>query len=119
METVRRVRAARGSLNQSLDEFADAIGIGRQTLVRIENGSREPKPHEYEAMARVSGLPIEFFTVRDLRAALAGADLTPTLAERVGAVEQRVEQMGREQQGLLAEMGTLIAEAVEIGRAHV
>lgn len=88
MDTVQRVRAARGSVNQSLDDFAKAVGIGRQTLVRIESGQRELKPHEEEAMARVSGLPIEFFRVADLHDALAGSDQAPSLAERVAQLER-------------------------------
>jgi transcriptional regulator with XRE-family HTH domain len=112
MDTIRRVRAARGSLNLSLDDFADAIGIGRQTLIRIENGSREPKPHEYEAMARVTGLPLEFFTTVDLSAALAGADQQPTLAKRVDELEAQVARLAGERQELLAEMARMAAAAV-------
>lgn len=68
---IKRVRAARGAVNMSLDDFAAAIGVGRQTLIRIENGTRTPRDHEYEQMAGVSGLPLGFF-YEDLDDALGG-----------------------------------------------
>lgn len=76
----------------SLNDFADAIGIGRQTLVRIENGSRAPKPHEYEAMAETSGLPVAFFLVDDLDVVLDG-HRDPTLADRVGELERQITEL--------------------------
>lgn len=72
MDYVKRVRAARGSLNLSLDDFAALIGVGRSTLIRIENGTREPKDHEYEKMADKTGLPLAFFLVPNLEEAMAG-----------------------------------------------
>src|SRR3954469_8271923 len=91
MDTVRRVRAARGAVNMSLDDFASAIGVGRQTLVRIENGSRKPRDHEYQHMADVSGLPLGFFYA-DLKAVLNGPE-DPTLSERIAALEDAVSSL--------------------------
>jgi hypothetical protein len=68
-----------------------AIGMGRQTLVRIENGSREPKDHEYEAMARVSGLPLGFFHAEDLDAVLGDGTLEPAKRAAGEALAQRLE----------------------------
>jgi len=72
-EMIRRVRAARGAVNLSLGKFAKAIGVGRMTLVRVENGSRDPRENELRAMARVSHLPYGFFTAPDLDAVLGDA----------------------------------------------
>lgn len=83
-----RVRAARGAVNMSLDAFAEAIEIGRSTLVRIEAGEREAERHELERMSRVSGLPLAFFVV-DLEEALDGKD-EPGLRERVAQLERQV-----------------------------
>jgi transcriptional regulator with XRE-family HTH domain len=57
----------------SLTKFAKAMGVGRNTVIKNENGSREPKDAEIEAMVRLSGLPFEFFTTPDLESALAEA----------------------------------------------
>lgn len=72
VDVIKRVRAARGAVNMSLDDFAAAIGVGRQTLIRIENGTRTPRDHEYEQMAAASGLPLGFFYEEDLVDALGG-----------------------------------------------
>lgn len=101
-------------MNLSLTEFAKAIGVGRQTLVRIESGDREPKAHEYKAMADASGLPLEFFTTPDLRGALAGADLAPTLAERVSELERELEAMDDRYDALQSEL-----RAEQLGRASL
>ena len=76
----------------SLDKFADAVGIGRSTLVRIENGTRTPERHEYEAMAQVSGMPLGFFLVKDLDEVLDGAD-DPTLQARVVDLEEQIREL--------------------------
>lgn len=89
---VRRVRAARGAVNMSLDDFAAAIGMGRQTLIRTENGTRSPRDHELEAMAEVSGLPLGFFLAEDLDVALNGAG-EPKLRERVALLESQVTEL--------------------------
>jgi transcriptional regulator with XRE-family HTH domain len=62
-EIRRRLRAARAYADLSLDGLAAAVEIGRNTLVRIENGSRNPKAMELRAVADACGLPYEFFTV--------------------------------------------------------
>jgi transcriptional regulator with XRE-family HTH domain len=61
-ELRRRVRAARAYAGMSLDRMAAALGVGRQTLVRIERGERKPKRMELREMAAISGLPVEFFS---------------------------------------------------------
>lgn len=86
------MRAARGAVNMSLDKFADAIGMGRSTLVRIENGSRTPERHEYERMAEVSGLPLGFFVTDDLTGVLDGYDV-PGLQDRVATLEDQITEL--------------------------
>jgi transcriptional regulator with XRE-family HTH domain len=90
---VTRVRAARGALNMSLDEFAAEIGVGRSTLIRIEAGKREPKEHELLRMASASGLPVEFFEIEDLHEALANAREVPGLSEHVEALGHRLDAL--------------------------
>ena len=87
-----RVRAARGAKNMSLDAFATAVQIGRTTLLRIESGDRAPKDHEIVRMAKASELPVAFFTVPDLDAALGGLE-DPNLGERVEALEHRLDAL--------------------------
>lgn len=90
----KRVRAARGAVNMSLDDFADAIHIGRSTLIRIENGSRAPEDHELAEMARVSGFPREFFNVPDLNVAL-GAEADESLRARVEEIAADLADLRR------------------------
>lgn len=87
-----RVRAARGALNMSLDKFAEAIGMGRSTLIRIENGERTAEEHELERMAGVSGLPLGFFVADDLDRILDGAS-EPSLHDRLDAADGQIREL--------------------------
>lgn len=62
-ETRRRLRAARAYAGMSLDDLAADVEIGRNTLVRMENGQRNPKSMELREIAEACGLPYEFFTI--------------------------------------------------------
>ncbi|MCW3018612.1 MAG: hypothetical protein JWN10_920 [Solirubrobacterales bacterium] len=77
MDSGKRARAARGAVNLSLDKFAKAIGVGRNTVIANESGERTLKRHEIDRMAEVSGLPVEFFTTPDLDVALRREDADP------------------------------------------
>lgn len=92
----------------SLDEFAPAIGIGRGTLVRIENGTRNAKDHELEAMARVSGLPLAFFTTPDLHAALDEESPAP---DQLAHLEERVAELADKLDQLQADFNRQAADA--------
>lgn len=112
---IQRVRAARGSLNQSLDDFAETLDLGRSTLVRIESGKRKPKHYELERMAAASGLPLGFFTVPDLHLALGTwEDRDPAIAEKVEALERQMRvllrraPMSAEDQAALTDMEQII-----------
>lgn len=61
-ELTRRVRAARMYSGLSVDELAAAIGVGSQTIKRIEAGRRTPRPMEVWAIADVCGLPRNWFS---------------------------------------------------------
>lgn len=76
----------------SLDSFAAAVGMGRSTLVRVENGTRDPERHELEAMSRASGLPLGFFLAEDLHTALE-RDAEPALADRVDQLESQISEL--------------------------
>ena len=121
VDATQRVRAARGAKNMSLDEFADAIGIGRQTLIRIENGSRTPRDHEYEKMADVSGLPLAFFYV-DLDVALGGPPpganpIVSDLTARMGEAEKAATRQGQELEDLRVALTELQIVVHEHARA--
>ena len=54
-----RVRALRESAGFTQDTLAQAAGIGRVTLVRLENGKHTPKLGTLRAIAQVLGQPVE------------------------------------------------------------
>jgi transcriptional regulator with XRE-family HTH domain len=61
-ETQRRLRAARAYAGLTIDELAERIGVGRQTIVRNERGDREPKRMEIREIADACDLPLQFFS---------------------------------------------------------
>lgn len=97
-DIARRFEAARGYAGMNINEFAAAIGVGRNTLMRTEKGTRTPKDGEVREASRVSGLPIEFFIVGDLDLALGGDPHDP-LVERVAALERQVVMLMRRAAG--------------------
>lgn len=106
VDVIKRVRAARGAVNMSLDDFAAAIGVGRQTLIRIENGTRTPRDHEYEQMAGVSGLPLGFF-YGDLDDALGGrAELR---------MSDQLERQAKELSELREALASLSTDVLRLG----
>lgn len=107
----------------SLDDFAKAIGVGRQTLVRIEGGERTPRDHEYERMAAVSGLPLAFFYIDDLDSAL-GAPQQPVvnsivsdLTARMGEAEKAATRQAQETADLRAGLTALQIAVATYARA--
>ncbi|MEA2494926.1 MAG: Helix-turn-helix domain [Thermoleophilaceae bacterium] len=93
-ETTRRVRAARAYAGLSVQDLADQIGLGLQTIKRIESGKRTARKFELWAIAEACGLPREFFDVDlDLltnRASVLEHTLT-RVDERLIRIEARVE----------------------------
>src|SRR3954451_17915597 len=60
-EIARRVRAARAYSGMSVSDLADVVGLGVQTVKRIEAGKRTARPFEIWAIAEACALPREFF----------------------------------------------------------
>lgn len=76
-EIANRVRAARGYADLTQKDLAAELGLDAQAVKRTEGGRRDPKPSELRDIARVCGLPYEWFTVDDLGGAVkfaAGMD---------------------------------------------
>lgn len=96
-EVARRVRAARAYAGLSVYDVANAIGLGAQTIKRIEAGRRTPRSFEIWAIADVCGLPREWFT--------ADFDALCRQAERQTALLDRVEDRLNALTELLADDG--------------
>jgi transcriptional regulator with XRE-family HTH domain len=60
-ETARRVRAARAYAGLSIPRLAKELGVGMQTIKRIESGRRSPRRYELWGIADICGLPSGFF----------------------------------------------------------
>lgn len=91
IEIARRVRAARAYAGLSVKELATRIGLGLQTIKRIEAGKRTARRFEVWAIAEACGLPREFFEV-DLdmlsRQATVLQDTLARVDERLARVER-------------------------------
>jgi transcriptional regulator with XRE-family HTH domain len=60
-EVAKRVRAARAYAGLSIPRLADELGVGLQTIKRIEAGHRSPRRYELWGIADICGLPSGFF----------------------------------------------------------
>lgn len=106
----------------SLTKFAKAMAVGRNTIIKNENGSRMPKDHEIKRMAELSGLPLEFFTTPDLRAALVGeAPADPAVAPPIWLIVAELsvrlfdlEETALKQRGAAADQADPIAETLRV-----
>ena len=81
-EVARRVRAARAYAGLSVADVATAVGLGAQTIKRIEAGRRTPRSFEIWAIADVCGLPREWFNA-DFKALSHQAERQADLLRRV------------------------------------
>ena len=54
-----RVRTLREAADLTQEALAEAAGIGRATMIRLENGERPPKLSTLRAIAQVLGTPVE------------------------------------------------------------
>ena len=88
-ETAKRVRAARAYAGLTICELADRLGVGVQTIKRVEAGRRTVRTYELIGIAECCGLPREFFQV-DF-AQVKGTE--PSLAEAVARIAERVEAL--------------------------
>lgn len=83
VELGRRIRAARAYAGMNLPEMAEAVEIGRSTLIEIEHGRRAPKKWELFAIVQVTGVPEEWFSAA-----------APDLSEGVRAAEEIDQRHG-------------------------
>jgi transcriptional regulator with XRE-family HTH domain len=90
-ETARRVRAARAYAGLSVTDLANRIGLGLQTIKRIESGKRTARRFEIWAIAEACGLPREFFEM-DLE--LLNRQAT-VMQETLARVEERLTRIER------------------------
>src|SRR3954453_22620459 len=88
-EIARRVRAARAYAGLSVNELANRIGLGLQTIKRIESGKRAARRFEIWAIAEACNLPREFFEIDlDLLSRRSSA-----LQETLARVDERLERL--------------------------
>jgi transcriptional regulator with XRE-family HTH domain len=94
-ETARRVRAARAYAGLSVNDLANRIGLGLQTIKRIECGKRTARRFEIWAIAEACGLPREFFEM-DLellnRQATVMHEAMARVEERLARIERSMER---------------------------
>jgi transcriptional regulator with XRE-family HTH domain len=90
-ETARRVRAARAYCGLTVREVADAVGLGLQTIKRIEAGSRVARKSEIVAIAEACGLPRDWFEA-DFEALVQLASEADELLARVDRRLARIER---------------------------
>lgn len=60
-EVARRLRDAREYLGLSQEQVAKALKLSRPAVTNIENGSREVKALELDALARIYGKSVSYF----------------------------------------------------------
>jgi transcriptional regulator with XRE-family HTH domain len=90
-EIARRVRAARAYSGLSVNDLADAVGLGVQTIKRIESGKRTARPFEIWAIAEACKLPREFFDLDFRELSLAASAQSEMLAR----IDCRLDKLER------------------------
>lgn len=90
-ETARRVRAARAYCGLTASALAEQLGMGVQTIKRIEAGRRSVRPYEVIAIAEACGLPRAFFEVPFGQLA-SQADRLDARLDNVDSRLERIEQ---------------------------
>jgi transcriptional regulator with XRE-family HTH domain len=90
-EIARRVRAARAYAGLSVAELANRVGLGLQTIKRIESGKRNARPFEVWAIAEACELPREFFDLdfQELCSAVAAQ------REMLARIDGRLDKLER------------------------
>jgi transcriptional regulator with XRE-family HTH domain len=90
-EVARRVRAARAYAGLTVAELADRLGMGVQTIKRIESGRRTARGFELAAIAETCELPREFFELdfhEMWREASAQRELLARIEDRLNRLDQ-------------------------------
>jgi transcriptional regulator with XRE-family HTH domain len=97
IETARRVRAARAYAGMSVSELAERVGLGLQTIKRIESGKRNARPFEVWAIAEGCDLPRAFFDldfVELCNVAVAQQEMLARIDGRLDKLERAVGSRG-------------------------
>lgn len=97
VEIRRRIRAAMALADiSSWEELARRVPLSRSTVKDL--GTRRGRAEEthLRVIAAACDVPYAWFTVPDLRAAVAREDDEPSLAERVEALEGRVDAITKQ-----------------------
>lgn len=89
----------------SREAFAEALHVSKETVSRIEAGTREPSSPECDRIAAACRVPRAFLDV-------GFAPLERPITEVEARLFQLEERIARERQELLAEVATLAGEAV-------
>jgi transcriptional regulator with XRE-family HTH domain len=116
-----RVRAAGAYSNLSLDAYAQAIGVSKETLVRLQNDNHKrcPSLQEAQRIASATGVPLSFLTdgfdshgeqLARIEAAMS------ELADQVATLVGRGDQQAREFVGVLNQLADRIARRPPEGR---
>jgi hypothetical protein len=93
-EIRRRIRAAMALADiSSWDELARRVPLSRSTVKDLGTPRGRAEETHLRVIAAACDVPYAWFTVPDLRAAVARDDDEPSLAERVEAVERRIDAL--------------------------
>lgn len=93
-EIRRRIRAAMALADiSSWDELARRVPLSRSTVKDLGTPRGRAEETHLRVIAAACDVPYAWFTVPDLRAAVAREDEEPSLAERVEALEGRVDTL--------------------------
>jgi hypothetical protein len=91
-EIRRRIRAAMALADiSSWDELARRVPLSRSTVKDLGTPRGRAEETHLRVIAAACDVPYAWFTVPDLRAAVARDDDEPSLAERVEALESRLD----------------------------
>lgn len=92
VEIRRRIRAAMALADiSSWEELARRVPLSRSTVKDLGTPRGRAEETHLRVIAAACDVPYAWFTVPDLRAAAAREDDEPSLAERVEALEGRVD----------------------------
>ena len=96
-EIRRRIRAAMALADiPSWDALAERVPLSRSTVKDLGTVRGRAEETHLRVIAAACDVPYAWFTVPDLRAAVAREDDEPSLAERVEALEGRVDAVVRQ-----------------------
>jgi hypothetical protein len=96
-EIRRRIRAAMALADiGSWEELARRVPLSRSTVKDLGTVRGRAEETHLRVIAAACDVPYSWFTVPDLKAAVEREDEEPSLAERVEALESRVDAITRQ-----------------------